>query len=182
MPRMLREWYYTLRQRFTPETAGDWKQYIKFSGFQHITEVVTLDGTLCPDLVVSLIDEDWNHNVHEAYRTTLFRDSEYLKIRQTLDPVQHQILSIIECPRGDEPVPAGFVMCGFDIMDSDFHYSTLTNCRPMADDFDPSSVNEFGLISSIDLANDLRDRMRSSMPDDHHCGQCEVWSIARAAL
>lgn len=178
----MHDWLYTIRKRFTVASSDRWTTYIKFSGLEHVHEIVSLDCSLCPEIVTDLTEEDWKHNVHEAYRITLFRDSDYLKSRQPLDPSQNQILSIIESPRGDETAPAGFFMCGFDIMDSDFHYSAITNCGQMPDIFDASIVNETGLISTVDVANEIRDRMRRAMPDDPHLGKCEVWSIARAAL
>jgi len=176
----MREFFFTLRRRFTRQTTEEWQGYITFSGFRHITEMVTLDCVLCPDLITDLMTEDWNHNVDQAFRTTLFRDADYLWTRQPFDPSRDQFLAIMEHPQGNEIPPAKFIQIGFDIMDSSFHHSTLTNCGPMPELFDPSNVNEYGLLPSIDLANEIRDRMRRNNPDDHHLGQCEVWSICRA--
>lgn len=176
------EWLYTIRERCTPETQEGWEGYLAFSGFTHITELVTLDSMMCPAIIIDLVDEDWNHNVHEDCRITFFRDTEYLLNRQPLDPLRHQLLAIVECPDGTECVPVGFTPCGFDIMDSDFGNSTLTNCGPVPEAFDASTVNTFGPLSDIETAIEVRDKMRRQQPDDPHLGDCEVWQIARRLI
>lgn len=175
----MREWLYTLRERFTPESAERWRDYLAFSGFEHIAELVTLDSIMCPDVITDLLDEDWNHNVHDDCRIELFRDPEYLMGRQPLDPSRHQLFAILEHSDGSKRVPPGFTRCGFDIMDSYFGNSTLTGCGQIPEAFDPSIVNQFGLLSDYGTAIEIRDRMRRLQPDDPHLGDCEVWFIAR---
>ncbi|MHB8974945.1 MAG: hypothetical protein ACYC3X_31620 [Pirellulaceae bacterium] len=176
------EWLYTIRERCTPDTKEGWEGYLAFSGFTHITELVTLDSMMCPAIITDLVDEDWNHNVHEDCRITFFRDSEYLLNRQPLDPVRHQLLAIVERPDGTESVPVGFTPCGFDIMDSYFGNSTLTNCGPIPEVFAPSTVNTFGLLSDLATAMEVRDKMRRQRPVDPHLRDCEVWQIARRLI
>ena len=81
------EWLYTIRERFTSDQSHRFDGYRLFSAFQHILEVVTLDSTLCPDLIEELQPEDWEHNVHEDFRTEFFRDADYLMARQLLTSV-----------------------------------------------------------------------------------------------
>lgn len=173
------EWLYTLRERFTPETANGWAEYLEFSGFKHIAELVTLDSLMCPSVMTELVDEDWKHNVHADFRTELFHDPDYLLDRQPLDRSRHQLLAILEAPSGPEHVPAGFSRCGFDIMDAYFGNSTLTNCGPIPEAFAASEVNAFGLLSDREMAFEVRNRMRRLEPNDPHLGNCEVWYIAR---
>jgi hypothetical protein len=172
-------WLFTLRERFTREHANRWHAYLKFSGFTHIDELVTLDSMMCPDVITDLRDEDWNHNVHEDFRTDLFWDPDYLMKRQPLDAKRHQLLAVLELPNGTEDPPSGFTDCGFDIMDSYFGNSTLTNCGPIPDAFDPSDVNRSGLLPNVETAYVVRDAMRRLQPDDPHLGDCEVWRVAR---
>ncbi len=179
---MMGEWLYTVRERFTPSTSPQWRGYAAFSGFEHVKELVTLDSILCPEVVKELVDEDWNHNVLQDFRIFLFRDLEYLMARQRLDPMRHQILAILERPLITDEAPPGFHHCGFDVVDSHVEISTLTNCGPIPEAFDPSIVsivNELGLICDLATAFEIRDRMRRLQPDDPHLGACEVWSIAR---
>ncbi|MHB8860935.1 MAG: hypothetical protein ACYC6N_00920 [Pirellulaceae bacterium] len=175
----MNQWLYTIRERCTPETLEGWEEYLAFSGFKHITELVTLDSIMCPDIITDLVDEDWSHNLQEDCRITFFRDSEYLMDRQPLDPSRHQLLAILECPDRSKSVPPGFTRCGFDIMDSYLGNSTLTNCGPIPEAIDPSAVNTFGLLSDGETAIEVRDKMRRQRPVDPHLGDCEVWLIAR---
>ncbi|MEA5466219.1 hypothetical protein [Leptothoe sp. PORK10 BA2] len=171
-------WFFTVRQRFTPSQIEDWQSYIKFSGFVHITEVVTLDSILCPDLIDHLIDEDWSHNIQADYRTTWFTDLAYL--RQRISPTdQNQLLAILEQPTHIHKVLPGFNFCGFDILDDYDSNSLLTNFDPFSGIFSPSDVNQFGLLSDPEHANAIAAQLRSSLPDDPHCCNCRVWQIAR---
>ena len=173
------EWLYTLRERLTANPQQRFDSYRAFSGFNHITELVTLDSMMCPDLIEDLRTEDWKYNVQEDFRTELFRDADYLLSRQPLDASKHQLIAALECPPARFAVPSGFTMCGHDIMDSYFGNSTLTNCGPIPEAFKPADVNDFGLIDDRDKAFAIRDTMRTLQPDDAHLGACEVWLLAR---
>jgi hypothetical protein len=134
---------------------------------------------MCPDLIDELRTEDWDHNVQEDFRTELFRDANYLLSRQPLDASKHQLIAALECPPAGLVIPNGFTVCGFDIMDSYFDNSTLTNCGPLPEAFTPTEVNNLGLIDDRDRAFAIRDSMRTLQPDDPHLGDCEVWLLAR---
>lgn len=173
------KWLYTIRERLTASPQQCFDDYRAFSGFHHITELVTLDSMMCPDVVDELRTEDWEHNVQEDFRTELFRDADYLISRQPLDALKHQVLAVLECPPSQFVVPNAFTICGYDIMDSYFGNSTLTNCGPIPEAFKPTDVNNFGLIDDRDKAFAIRDRMRALQPEDAHLGACEVWLLAR---
>lgn len=173
------QWLFTLRERFRPGISAGWDKYLSFSQFAHIRELVTLDSIMCPQVITELCDEDWNHNVHEDYRTHLFRNADYLLTRPPVDPRRRQVLAIRERPDGAEAVPPGFARCGFDIVDAFNDISCLTNCGPIPEAFAPSQVNDYGLLPDVETARAVRDAMRRLQPEDPHLGQCEVWLIAR---
>ncbi len=175
-------WLFTLRKRFTLSESSRWDGYRRFSGFCDIAELVTLDGMMCPDIVRPLRDADWQHNVHEDFRTTLFYNAEYLINRQPIDSSSNQLLAVYECPDGSEVIPEGFTVCGYDIMDSEFGNSTLTNCGPIPATFAPQDVNRYGLVSDLSDALIIRDAMHKLQPDDPHLGDCKVWLVARRIL
>jgi len=172
-------WLYTIRERLTSTPKQRFDRFREFSGFSHIAELVTLDSMMCPDLVDELRNKDWEYNVQEDFRTSLFRDADYLLSRQSLDASKHQLIAALECPPVQFVVPVGFTICGHDIMDSYFGNSTLTNCGPIPEAFKPTEVNELGLIDDRDRAFAIRDTMRRLQPDDPHLGACEVWLLAR---
>ena len=172
-------WLFTIRERFTPSMVDRWNGYCGFSGFGDITELVTLDSIMCPDVITELCDDDWQYNVHEDFRTELFRDADYLLKRQPLDPTMHQLIGACEHPDGSESMPDGFTFCGYDIMDSYFGNSTLTNCGPIPEAFTPRDVNRYGLVEKLDAALTIRDTMRRLQPDDPHLGKCDVWLLSK---
>ncbi len=171
-------WLYTIRQRFTPDLSR-WDSYIEFSGFKQIRELITLDSMMCPSIISELRDEDWNHNVHEDWKTELFYNSEYLITRDGFDSKTQQVLGIIQRPERSASTLPNLENCGFDIMDSYFGNSTLTNCGQVPEAFSPSAVNQYGLLENLDEAYRIRDRMRQLQPDDPHLGNCDVWQISR---
>jgi len=84
------EWLYTLRERLTANPQKRFDDYRAFSGFHHITELVTLDSMMCPDLIDELRTEDWEHNVLADFRTELFRDADYLIPESSTDDSAYQ--------------------------------------------------------------------------------------------
>ncbi|MEM9483338.1 MAG: hypothetical protein AAGA83_06560 [Cyanobacteria bacterium P01_F01_bin.116] len=175
-------WFLTARQRFIPSQTKDWQSYIQFSGFTHITEVVTLDSVLCPDLIDDLIDEDWSYNVQADCRITWFTDLAYLRQRINWHVGQDQLLAIMENPTHIHEVPPKFEFCGFDIVDDHDSNSVLTNCGPFPDIFSSSDVNIFGLLSDLDQANAIAAKIRIDFLNAPHCSNCRVWQIARDTL
>ena len=138
-----------------------------------------MDPILCPDLTVELNDRDWEHNLHEDFRITWFRNLNYLMNRQPLDVNNHQILALLANPLRRESLPHGFTCCGFDIVDECSGNSTLTNCGPMPDIFHPADVNHYGLLDDLDAANSICVKMRTLMPEDPHLNNCGVWQVGR---
>lgn len=175
----MNNWLFTLRERLTPDMRSRFEGYQSFSGFTLLTELITLDSMMCPDVVTELSTEDWDYNVQQDFRTQLFRDADYLLSRQPLDRSKHQLIAAYEQPADTEIIPTGFERCGYDIMDAYFGNSTLTNCGPIPEAFSPADVNEFGLIDNYEMAFSIRDRMRLLHPDDPHLGACDVWLLAR---
>ena len=175
----MENWIFTARQRLTPSNRKDWDGYIKFSGFTHVIEIVTLDSLLCPDLIEDLIDEDWSHNVQADFRVTWFTDVAYLRQRIHWRVGQDQLLAILEHPTCLHQVPQKFELCGFDIVDDEDGNSVLTNCGQFPGIFSPADVNDLGLLSDLEQANNIAAQIRASFPDEPHCCNCRVWQIAR---
>ncbi len=72
-------------QKFDSRCGDSWSQYIEWSGFHHIQEIVSIDTMLCPSLIDTLIDDDWKFNIHADYRVYFFHNLEYLKRRIKYD-------------------------------------------------------------------------------------------------
>jgi hypothetical protein len=166
-------------QRFGPWCGERWADYIQWSGFQHIRELVSTDHMLCPAVLDELIDADWDYNIHADFKTYFFHDVEYLKRRITFDPARHNILSLIERPSSPTVADHNFEFCGYDILDSFDSVSVLTNCGAFPDVFDASEVNQYGLLDDFSRSLEIAAQLRKAEPDDPHCGNCRVWSLCR---
>ena len=175
-------WLYTLRKRFTSDNEASWQGYLSFSGFLHITELISLDAILCPNLIGPLRADDWLHNLPEFFYITLIHNGNYLVTRQPIDPPQSQVLAILEYPDGSETVPTGYTVCGFDIVDEWNDISALTNCGPIPEAFTPSMVNQWGLLPDLATALKVRDKLQQLAPDEPHFHNREIWRIARALI
>jgi hypothetical protein len=168
-----------MRQRFNPSTATDWQSYLEFSGFYHVTEIITIDEMLCPSVVTEITAEDWNHNVNQDFRLDWFTDAEYLKKRVNVNPQFHNLIALLEHPHTTAIPPPHFEHCGFDILDGEDSISVLTKCGQFPEIFSPSSVNQFSLLDSLSQAHQIAEAIRKTYPDEYHCQNCRVWQIAR---
>jgi hypothetical protein len=45
---------------------------------------------LCPTVIQDMTDEDWQHNVQEDFKITLFHDLHYLLDRNTFESVKEK--------------------------------------------------------------------------------------------
>lgn len=166
-------------RRFNPSCGERWTRYIEWSGFYHIEEVVSTDFLLCPPLVESLVDSDWEFNVQETNRIFFFRDHAYLKERVQFDASRHNLLALTEVPTHEFEPLAGFTFCGYDILDSDDSLSVLTNCGAFPAIYRPEELNRHGLIGDLVRVAKIAQTIRETHADDHHCRACRVWGIAR---
>ena len=170
---------FAAHERFDPSSGESWKNYIEWSGFKHIQELVSTDSILCPSVIGDLIDEDWDHNIHEDFKTYFFHGFEYLKQRIGYDPKQHNLLSIITGPSSPTIPKESFEFCGYDILDSDDSISVLTNCGEFPEIFTRSELNKYGLLNELPHADRMASVIREKYPDEHHCCDCRVWSLSR---
>lgn len=171
-------WIFTARERFTPDDSDVWTKYLTWIGFTAATEIVTLDYSLCTELIDAPTDPDWAHNVQRDYRTTWFYNLAYLRRRCNWRVGRDQIIAMIDSPETECPPPHGFTSCGFDILDGYDSISVLTNCGPFPGIVDPNTVNSYGLLPGLRVAESVADKLRTEFPEDPHCCDCGVWQIA----
>lgn len=166
-------------QKFDPRCGDTWSRYIEWAGLRHIVELVSTDSMLCPSLIDSLVDADWEFNIHADNRLYFFHDYEYLKRRICYDASRHNILSLTESPTQAPTAIDGFTFCGYDILDSDDSISVLTNCGGFPSIYAADELNRFGLMTDLDRATKIAETIRKTNASDHHCCDCRVWGIAR---
>ena len=166
-------------RKFGPQSGDSWSRYIEWSGFHHIDELVSTDSMLCPIVLDSLIDADWDYNIHADNYVYFFHDYEYLKRRINYAPSQHNLLAITARPVQPPNRIRGFTHCGYDILDSFESISVLTNCGGFPESYTERDINRLGLVTELDRANEIADTIREAHHKDPHCCDCDVWGIAR---
>lgn len=171
--------YFSAHKRFTPSSAEEWIEFCNWRGLETVDEIVTTDGMVCSPLIDQLIDEDWNNNFHEDFKTHFFRTAEYLRKRVRFDPSTHNLLAIQIDPHEQAAPPPDFEFCGFDIIDGYGDVSVLLNCGRFPEVFSESELNHFGLIDDLDRVRLIAEQIRKSAPEDDHCGFCKPWYLAR---
>lgn len=169
-------------RKFDSSCGDAWLRYIDWSGFDHIQEVVSTDIMLCPSLIDTLIDEDWNFNIREHYYTHCFRDYQYLKRRIRYDASRHNILALTKRPTQAPAAIEDFTFCGYDILDCDESISVLLNCGSFPAIYTAADLNPLGLVDDLDRAVEIAQAIRESYPDDYHCCDCRVVGIARYSI
>jgi hypothetical protein len=80
---------FAAHNRFDSSCGESWTRYIEWSGFRHISELVSTDTMLCPSVIDELIEADWAYNIHADFKTYMFHDFTYLKRRIQYDPKRH---------------------------------------------------------------------------------------------
>ncbi len=122
--------YYTAVKRFDPSCGEAWQNYVSWSGLSHLREVVTLDGTLCPNAFQELTAEDWKHNVQEDYKTFFFHDLDHVLAAASANPALN-VLAVVQEPTPDDLRAFSdprFEFRGFDLVDKCGDISALLNC------------------------------------------------------
>lgn len=169
---------FSAHKRFDP-TSELWADYLQWSGFDQLAELVSTDSLHCPQVLQELIEDDWRYNIHADNRVYFFHDYEYLKRRIGYDPARHNLLALVERPEVPTIPPAEFELCGYDILDSFDSISVLTNCGGFPAIFDLSEVNRYGLLENHARALEVAAKLRETHPHDAHCSDCRVWSLCR---
>lgn len=169
---------YTAVKRFDPACGESWTKYIAWSGLSHLREVISLDGILCPSMFRDLTAEDWQHNVQEDFKTSLFLDLEYV-VRRVAEMESVNLLAIMQEPTADQlrqAVDPRLVFRGFDLLDRHGDISALLNCGGFPRAFAGSELSECGLLVDLDHAKRVQQLLRAEYPSEPHA-DCDLWAI-----
>ena len=158
---------------FDPTCVG-WEGYMSGCQISQLREVVSLDGLLCPSLLVP--EEDYG----------CYKDLDSL-IDEIAGIPEYNLLCVYHEPKGPPPPYRGsvtFELLGYDLIEADDWIggiSALTNCPPgFPKAFANSELSTKGLIESYERAREVqRELRRHYYPQEPHA-DCDIWSIARA--
>lgn len=169
---------YSVVTRFDPSRGEDWHSYIESSGLRHLQEVNSLDCLLCPSVIETLTDEDWQYNVHENHMTHLFRDLDYL-LRRVAGNKPVNVLAVMHEPCAADVysfVDPRFVFRGFDLIETEVGISALSNCGGFDRSFSDTDLSEYGLLTDYAKAVDVQKSLIKEHPEEHHA-ECDLWAI-----
>ena len=172
--------WFTAVETFGSHDGEAWQKYLDFSGLRQLTEVVSLDGSLCPAMIGELIDEDWDHNVHRDRLTCLFKELDYL-LSRVKNSGPRQILAVmLEPEAGSENALTDerFAFVGFDLLDEEGGNSALANCGGFPLAFDNEELSLHGLITDFGRAKEVQSLLRVKYPDERHA-RCHLWAVWR---
>lgn len=166
-------------ERFDPSDSA-WQNYIEWAAIPGLTEIVSLDSSLCPHLIRTLRDEDWNHIVREDFRLDYFYHFDYL-MRKVESINRRNILGLYRNPEvhiTTPPTGEDFQFIGYDLIEEQTQISAITNCGGFPDVFRNEELNRFGLIENFDRASEIRRLLAERHPEEHHA-RCEMYAIWR---
>ena len=166
---------HTSRRTFnnTYEKPGDsWSDYVRGSNMQHLTETVSLDSNLNKVLITPDFNnpEDWNC-IHKygGYITGLYTSLGYV-LEKTQTSEKYNLMTVMIEPYKDcgSINVYGYEFLGYDLVDKGFNISALTNCGGFPETFDPTDLNQFGLIDRYVYAYDIKRRLLENNPGEFH--------------
>jgi hypothetical protein len=169
---------YSAVERFDQGCGEAWRKFIAWSGLTQLQEVITLDGNLCPTIFQDLTAKDWEHNVQEDYKITLFRDLEHV-LSKVAGNGQVNVLALLQNPTDDEVrsvTDYRFRFRGFDLVELQTGISALVNCGGFAKAFSRADLSECGLLTDHTQALRVQRLLQSEYPDEPHA-DCDIWAI-----
>ena len=166
--------------RFDSSDGERWNEYIRWAKIPALVEVVSLDMMLCPRVVLSIEEEDWQHIVREDFRLKYFYHLDYLQKRAE-GTQRKNILGLYRNPDThitSAPAPGDFGFVGYDLIEEETQISVLTNCGGFPGVFKNEELNQFGLLQSFDRAAEVQCLLADRYPGEPHA-QCEMYALWR---
>jgi hypothetical protein len=171
--------WFIATERFGPVDGEGWRKYIEWSGLTQLTELVSLDRSLCPAVLRVIRDEYWPHIVREDYMTSFFTDLEFLK-HEVADIRNFNLLCVLRNPTTDlcKSPSEGFEFVGYDLVEAQTGVSALTNCGGFPDVFANSELSRVGLLTEFGRAAEVNSKLRTLHPEEAHAN-CDLWALFR---
>src|SRR5579872_6041231 len=114
---------------FGPRDGTAWDKYVQWSGLTQLTEIISLDGILCPNFFADyeIVNEDWPTHKDEG-QFGIFKTPYHLRDRIGTSS-NYRIIGVAKNPlapgRFSDP---HFEFVGYDLIEKDQTISALTNC------------------------------------------------------
>lgn len=165
--------YFKVVEKFGPEDGARWNEYLTWRGL-NLTRFDSVDGILRKNLFNPASEDDWKNCVQEDYKICLITNLEYArKIQEQCEKAE---IVGIDFPL-DSCFQAHTGLLGFDVIDSSWDVSMLTNWGTDEERIFSDLILENGLLGDLTQALRIRDTLRRRFPEDHHARECHVCAI-----
>lgn len=164
--------YYKIVKYCGPDNDG-WGKYLEWRKLQ-LDSFDSIDSILRPDLFEPQSDEDWKNCVQEDFKLSLITDLEYAK--SILHRYNKAILIGVELV-DDIVCQSKEYLLGYDILDSCCSISLLTNWGIDEENIFSKHIKSNGLLPNIQIAFEIKNKLRNEYNDDDHAKECDVWGI-----
>jgi hypothetical protein len=171
---------YTAIETFDPSDGETWTNYVNWSGLDHLKELITLDGLLCPSLIDDLTEEDGRYIVHTELIYGMFYDLRYLLGRIQTDR-KHQVIATMREPAACDIcrfTDERFEFKGYDLIEDETCISALTNCGGFDLAFSRADISDCGLVAEYERACQIKEALVKHYPEEPHA-HCALWAIWR---
>jgi len=172
---------FIMTERFDARAGEAWHKYIAWSKLTQLTELVTLDASLCELVADEVLPDDWPHILNEDFMLHYFIDLDYL-LRRCGGVEGRNLLCVFRNPEEQPTPPDGphdFRFLGYDLIDVTSGPSALTNCGGFPLAFSNDELTSHGLLSTLARAREVQQALEHHYPDEHHAF-CDAWAIFRA--
>lgn len=171
--------YFTVRERFGSSHGSAWSDYLAWANQPNLSEVVSLDISLCPSTLDPITADDWAHVVLVNETIDFFADLSYV-LRRSAGMPNANVLRVIDEPTDADVCPFvdGFDFEGFDLVEGFSGMSAVTNCGDWKGLLSPELVGRNGLIPDFGRATGFRADLLAAYPDEPHAN-CVLWAVWR---
>lgn len=172
--------WFIATEPFNPTNGEAWGKYVRWSGINHLEEIVSLDPLLCPTVLSEMKDSYWPHVVNEDYMLSFFLDFEFFRKEIAAIPSKN-VLCVFRNPPYQPSAPnvGDFDFLGYDLVDFENSASALTNCGGFPDVFSNAELSSVGLLPHFERALEVQNLLRVRHPEEFHAN-CHIWAIFRA--
>lgn len=155
---------YTGREPFNqafPKEGLTWEEFKVWNGFTQMKELLSLDQFLNAELDVIKEDANDAFSFYEhGKRTGLFTSLQY--VETTVGEIEnYNLLAVIKEPTKscNDLVVDGFEFVGYDLLDTGYGYSALSNLGSVLSPVAASDLNEHGLIQHYSDVKELQSKI-----------------------
>ncbi len=113
----MKDLWYIATESFNKSHDG-WKDFVEWSKLTQVNEIVSLDISLCPNLINDPTEEDWRHIVEEYENCCFFKELNYL-MERTREFKNKNILALVYKPVMEEKGREvnEFIFVGYDLVE-----------------------------------------------------------------